>query len=309
MTLEGTNTWILGEPGADEVVVVDPGPLDEAHLARVLADVAGRGARVGLTLLTHGHWDHAESADRFAALTGAPVRAVGRGHDDLADGDIVRVGGLEVLVVATPGHTSDSVSFLLPQDQVLLTGDTVLGRGTTVVAHPDGELAAYLASLERLARLTGSGRATSIAPGHGPVVPDAAGTVRYYQAHRHERLDQVREAVRAAGKSSSTRGGPRRRRRAHRVRGCPTGGLAGGQAQCARAAGLPGRGGVEAGQRARRRSRSRSIRVTDLAPRLSQPRPAKSARALLTVSRDAPTSWASSSWVRSWVTRMPFSTG
>lgn len=201
MTLEGTNTWVLGEPGAAEVVVVDPGPLDEAHLARVLADVDRRDARVVLTLLTHGHWDHAESADRFAALTGAPVRAVGRGHDDLADGDVVRVGGLEVLVVATPGHTSDSVSFLLPQDQVLLTGDTILGRGTTVVAHPDGELAAYLASLERLARLTGSGRATSIAPGHGPVVPDAEGTVRYYLAHRHERLDQVREAVRGAGAS------------------------------------------------------------------------------------------------------------
>jgi glyoxylase-like metal-dependent hydrolase (beta-lactamase superfamily II) len=201
MTLEGTNTWILGEPGAGEVVVVDPGPLDEGHLSRVLGDVQQRGARVALTLLTHGHWDHAESAGRFAALTGAPVRPVGRGHDDLADGDVVRAGGLELLVVATPGHTSDSVSFLLPQDQVLLTGDTILGRGTTVVAHPDGELSAYLASLERLARLTGSGQVTSIAPGHGPVVPDAEGTVRHYLAHRHERLDQVREAVRSAGGS------------------------------------------------------------------------------------------------------------
>jgi glyoxylase-like metal-dependent hydrolase (beta-lactamase superfamily II) len=196
MTLEGTNTWVLGEPGATEVVVVDPGPLDEVHLRRVLADVAARGARVVLTLLTHHHWDHAESADRFASLTGAPVRAVGRGHDDLADGEVVQVAGLEVLVVATPGHTADSLSFLLPQEQVLLTGDTVLGRGTTVVAHPDGELAAYLASLERLERLTGSGRVTSIAPGHGPVVPDAAGTVRHYLRHRHERLEQVRGAVR-----------------------------------------------------------------------------------------------------------------
>ena len=195
MTLEGTNTWVLAEPGSGEVVVVDPGPLDEGHLQAVLTHVAGRGARVALTLLTHGHDDHAESADRWAELTDAPVRAVGRGHDDLAAGEVLRVGGLEVLVVPTPGHTADSVSFLLPAEQVLLTGDTVLGRGTTVVAYPDGDLTSYLASLERLRTLTGSGRATSIAPGHGPVVPDAAGTVEHYWRHRHERLEQVRDAV------------------------------------------------------------------------------------------------------------------
>lgn len=197
MTLEGTNTWVLAEPGSGEVVVVDPGPLDEGHLQAVLAHVAGRDARVALTLLTHGHDDHAESADRWAELTAAPVRAVGRGHDDLAAGEVLRVGGLEVLVVPTPGHTADSVSFLLPAEQVLLTGDTVLGRGTTVVAYPDGDLTSYLASLEQLRDLTGSGRAASIAPGHGPVVPDAAGTVEYYLAHRHERLEQVRDAVAA----------------------------------------------------------------------------------------------------------------
>ncbi|MEO6996812.1 MAG: MBL fold metallo-hydrolase, partial [Terracoccus sp.] len=79
MTLDGTNTWVLGEPGSDEVVVLDPGPLDEAHLRNVLEHVAATGRRVALTLLTHGHLDHAESADRFHALTGAPVRAFGRG--------------------------------------------------------------------------------------------------------------------------------------------------------------------------------------------------------------------------------------
>ncbi|MGO0576479.1 MBL fold metallo-hydrolase [Ornithinimicrobium panacihumi] len=195
MTLEGTNTWVLAEPGSSEVIVVDPGPLHEEHLASVLHHVAGRDARVALTLLTHGHDDHAESAPRWAELTGAPVRAVGRGHDDLAAGETVRVGGLEVLVVPTPGHTADSVSFLLPAEQVLLTGDTVLGRGTTVVAYPDGDLTSYLESLETLRRLTRSGEATSIAPGHGPVVPDATGTVEYYLAHRFERLEQVRSAV------------------------------------------------------------------------------------------------------------------
>ncbi|GGK57744.1 MBL fold metallo-hydrolase [Ornithinimicrobium pekingense] len=197
MTLEGTNTWVLAEPGSSDVVVVDPGPLDEGHLRAVLDHVAGRGGRVALTLLTHGHWDHAESAGRWAELTGAPVRAVGRGHDDLAAGERLRVGGLEVFVVPTPGHTGDSVSFLLPAEQVLLTGDTVLGRGTTVVAYPDGDLTSYLESLARLRDLTGSGAASSIAPGHGPVVPDAAGTVEHYLRHRHERLEQVRAAVAA----------------------------------------------------------------------------------------------------------------
>lgn len=109
------------------------------------------------------------------------------------------MGGLELLVVATPGHTADSLSFLLPAEQVLLTGDTVLGRGTTVVAYPDGDLTSYLESLQRLRDLTGSGAAASIAPGHGPVVPDATGTVEYYWQHRHQRLEQVRAVVPTLG--------------------------------------------------------------------------------------------------------------
>jgi glyoxylase-like metal-dependent hydrolase (beta-lactamase superfamily II) len=195
MTLDGTNTWVLLEPGATEAIVVDPGPLDETHLQAVVDAVQRKGARVALTLLTHAHADHAEGADRFAELTSAPVRAVGRGHDDLSDGTDLWIGGLELRVVATPGHTADSISFALPADHALLTGDTVLGRGTTVVAHPDGELAAYLESLERIAQLTGDGAVTAILPGHGPVVPDASGMVAFYRRHRSERLEQVRQAV------------------------------------------------------------------------------------------------------------------
>jgi len=195
MTLDGTNTWVLLEPGSTSAVVVDPGPLDEGHLTAVLRVVEERGAHVTQTVLTHAHHDHAEGAPRFAALTGSPVRAVGRGHDDLADGDVLSVGGLELRVVATPGHTSDSLSFALPADHALLTGDTVLGRGTTVVAHPDGELATYLHSLELIRALTGDGSVASILPGHGPVVPDAAAMVAFYRVHRAERLDQVRQAL------------------------------------------------------------------------------------------------------------------
>ncbi len=195
MTLDGTNTWVLLEPGSTDAVVVDPGPLDEGHLAAVRDHVGARGARVALIVLTHGHHDHAEGAPRLAELTGAPVRAVGSGHDDLGDGDVVGTGGLELRVVTTPGHTADSVSFALPADHALLTGDTVLGRGTTVVAHPDGELGAYLDSLRRLDDLTGSGGVTAILPGHGPTVPDAAAMVAFYRMHRAERLEQVRQAL------------------------------------------------------------------------------------------------------------------
>ena len=195
MTLDGTNTWVLLEPGAAEAVVIDPGPRDEGHLTSVVATVQDLGARVGQTILTHRHADHAAGASRFAELTGAPTRAVGHGHDDLADGDVVRLAGLELRVVATPGHTADSLSFALAADHALLTGDTVLGRGTTVVAHPDGELAAYLDSLERIAALTGGGEVTTILPGHGPTIPDAAAMVAFYRVHRRERLEQVRQAL------------------------------------------------------------------------------------------------------------------
>ena len=116
MTLDGTNTWVLIEPGSTEALVIDPGPLDESHLQRVCHLVADQGARVTQTILTHGHHDHAEGAPRFAELTGSAIRAVGRGHDGLSDGDTIRAGGLELRVVATPGHTSDSLSFALAAD-------------------------------------------------------------------------------------------------------------------------------------------------------------------------------------------------
>lgn len=196
MTLDGTNTWVLSRPGAGEAVVIDPGPLDEQHLQRVLTDVADRGARVSLVLYTHEHHDHAESLERVAELTGAPARGNFPRAEPLGDGELLEVGGLRLRAVLTPGHTMASVCFLLEQDGILFTGDTILGRGTTVVAHPDGQLAAYLDSLERIGALVAGGAATTLAPGHGPVLADAAGVVQQYAAHRQERLAQVREAAR-----------------------------------------------------------------------------------------------------------------
>lgn len=199
MTLDGTNTWVLREPGAEVVAVLDPGPLDRHHHQRVVRHLDGLGARVGVVLLTHDHPDHAEGAADFAAAVGAEVRAPRSA--DLTDGQTVEVGGLELRILRTPGHTSDSVSILLPADGCLLTGDTVLGRGTTVVAWPDGALAPYLSSLGRLADEIASGAVRTILPGHGPIVADPQPWVEFYLTHRRERLDQVRSAM-AAGAST-----------------------------------------------------------------------------------------------------------
>jgi glyoxylase-like metal-dependent hydrolase (beta-lactamase superfamily II) len=195
MTLDGTNTWVLREPGARRSVVVDPGPSAVAHLDAV-AEAAGD---VAVVLLTHHHDDHSEAARQFAERMGCGVRALDPayrlGSEGLADGDVVEVDGLQVRVVGTPGHTSDSLSFLLPADGVVLTGDTVLGRGTTVVAHPDGQLGAYLGSLDRLHALASEHGLTGIWPGHGPVIGDALAALDHYVAHRRDRLGQVEAAL------------------------------------------------------------------------------------------------------------------
>jgi len=196
MTLDGTNTWVLRAPDGGRSIVVDPGPLDDGHLAAV-ADAAGA---VSTVLLTHHHLDHSEGARAFAERAGCGVRALDPayrlGGEGLHDGDVVAVGDLELQVVGTPGHTADSLSFLVPADDAVLTGDTVLGRGTTVVAHPDGELGAYLSSLDGLHRLAETHEIHTVWPGHGPVIDDALAVLDHYIAHRHQRLEQVREALR-----------------------------------------------------------------------------------------------------------------
>jgi glyoxylase-like metal-dependent hydrolase (beta-lactamase superfamily II) len=195
MTLDGTNTWVLRAAGSSRSVVVDPGPPDPGHLDAV-AHAAGD---VAVVLLTHHHLDHSEAARAFAERVGCGVRALDPayrlGAEGLGEGDVVAVDDLEVHVVATPGHTSDSLSFVIPSEHTVLTGDTVLGRGTTVVAHPDGELGAYLDSLDRLHALAEAHEIDSVWPGHGPVIDSALPVLDFYISHRRERLDQVRDAV------------------------------------------------------------------------------------------------------------------
>ncbi len=205
MTLDGTNTWILRATPEGRSLVVDPGPLDDGHLDAV-ASLAGDVAGV---LLTHGHPDHSDGARAFAEKVGCGVRALDPafrlGDEGLHDGDVVSVDDLEVRVVGTPGHTSDSLSFVVPEDRAVLTGDTVLGRGTTVVAHPDGKLGAYLDSLDRLHALAAEREVQAVWPGHGPVLDDALAVLDFYLSHRRDRLEQVREAIRVLGADATPR--------------------------------------------------------------------------------------------------------
>ena len=202
MSLDGTNSYLLRRPESHDAVVVDPGPLDEGHL-RALADQA----RIVLVLVTHRHADHTAGSARLHELTGAPVRAADPAHchgggAPLSDGEILHAAGAEVRVLATPGHTSDSVCFHLPGDGPegsVLTGDTILGRGTTVLDYPDGTLGDYLASLDRLEAL---GPAT-VLPAHGPVLPSLAAIAADYRQHRHNRLDQIRAALQRLGRDAT----------------------------------------------------------------------------------------------------------
>jgi glyoxylase-like metal-dependent hydrolase (beta-lactamase superfamily II) len=199
MTLEGTNTWVVRKPGTDEMVIVDPGPDDEEHIGRI----AELGT-VSLVLISHRHDDHTGGIDKIVDLTGAPVRAIGSGFlrgmsGPLSDREVINAAGVRITVMATPGHTADSLSFVL--DDAVLTADTVLGRGTTVIDPEDGSLYDYLESLKRL---RGLGRRV-VLPGHGPDLADLQSAADMYLAHREERLNQVRDALKVLGEDATAR--------------------------------------------------------------------------------------------------------
>lgn len=205
MTLDGTNSYVLRAPGSAGVVVVDAGPLLKGHLAAL----AAAGA-VELILITHRHADHTGGSARLHELTGAPVRAAlpefCHGGEPLGDGETINAGGLTVTVLATPGHTGDSLCFAVSAsgpdgrlEHVVFTGDTILGSGSTVLDYPDGKLGDYLDSLAALRRWGTShgtaGNPVAALPGHGPVLADLAAAAQAYEAHRAERIAQVRAAV------------------------------------------------------------------------------------------------------------------
>ncbi len=196
MTLDGTRTFVVGRA---RPVVIDPGPDDPQHLDAVERALAG--IQPIAILLTHAHADHAGAAPALAARTGAPVW-MGRGalHPArgiarwLADGDEVETDAGSLRAIATPGHAPEHLAFLW--QRMLFAGDTFMGGAdTTLVAPPEGDLAAYLRTLDRVAALP----LDVILPAHGPAIPDPAAAVERYRAHRHQRIAQVEAALHTPG--------------------------------------------------------------------------------------------------------------
>ncbi|MGZ4210335.1 MAG: MBL fold metallo-hydrolase [Actinomycetota bacterium] len=196
-TLEGTNTYLIGERNP---VVLDPGPNDTGHLERVLEE-AGTPS---IVILSHRHPDHAEGAERFADMARAPLAAYeSQGSSVCAtaaaiqDGQRISADGATLTAMYTPGHAADHLSFMLEEEHALFTGDHVLGRGTTVIAYPDGDLARYLVSLDRVR----AAKPRRLYPGHGPIVEDPDPVLASYKEHRLEREQQVLGAIDAGDRT------------------------------------------------------------------------------------------------------------
>jgi len=196
-TLAGTNTYLIDSAG--QAVVIDPGPDDPAHLARVIERTARAGGRVVLILVTHGHSDHVGGVARLARETGAQVRGWRGTGRPLHDGEIFPFRGEACRVVYTPGHAPDHVAFYWEGPGVLFSGDLILGQGTVQVTPPGGSMIDYLKSLERIAQLN----LASIAPGHGPLIREPKVRVAEYLAHRRMRERQILDALTEVARTPS----------------------------------------------------------------------------------------------------------
>ena len=199
-TLEGTNTWIVGE---DPSIVIDPGPDDAEHRD----EVARAAGRVAAVLVTHDHEDHAPGAPAFAELVGAPLYAFRlKGAEHLRDGQrFATSDDAEVVAEYTPGHSSDHVSFFVPSEGALFTGDAVVGRGTSFIDPPDGDLVQYLRSLRRMQELN----PRVIYPGHGPIVVDARAKLNEYVCASRRPRGAGARAARSRARAPSMRSSPR----------------------------------------------------------------------------------------------------
>jgi glyoxylase-like metal-dependent hydrolase (beta-lactamase superfamily II) len=201
-TFKGTVSYIVGK---GKVAIIDPGPDDAVHGAALLDAV--RGETVTHIFVTHTHRDHSPGVPRIKAATGATVLAEGphraarplhigeaprldasndtdfRPDRALADGEVVSGNGWTIEAVTTPGHTANHMAYALKEQNLLFSGDHVMGWSTSIVAPPDGAMSDYMASL---AKLEGRGE-TVYLPGHGAAIPDAPRYVRHIARHRQGR--------------------------------------------------------------------------------------------------------------------------
>jgi glyoxylase-like metal-dependent hydrolase (beta-lactamase superfamily II) len=195
MTFDGTNSWVLHEPGRRGAVIVDPGPDQPEHLDALVRVAVEQGGGVTAILLSHGHGDHSQAVPELARRTGAPVLAADPGWaDEVIGGDgphTLTLAGLQIEVLPTPGHSGDSLSFLLPDDGSLLTGDTVLGRSAPIML----DVGQMISSLTLIKSLLGGGSHV-VLPGHGPVVAEPAPLLDLALEAREARLAQIEQAVR-----------------------------------------------------------------------------------------------------------------
>lgn len=210
MTGPGTNSYIVG---VGDVAVIDPGPNEAQHLATLLAQVSDR---LRYVLVTHHHADHAPLARELADRTGASLVAFGYSglvepDRSLRDGDVIELGGFEICALYTPGHAIDHLCYVATRTldeapPILFSGDHIMSGSSVVIAPPEGDMTAYLASLERL--VTPDFGSFEIAPGHGSLIQDGPAKVRAYLAHRLDREQMVRDALRA-GKATAAELVPR----------------------------------------------------------------------------------------------------
>jgi glyoxylase-like metal-dependent hydrolase (beta-lactamase superfamily II) len=199
MTGPGTNTYLLGH---GRMAVIDPGPLDAAHITRILDETAGRIDKV---LVTHTHMDHSPAAAALVAKTGATllgrVTTSAERQDPsfrpasvLSDGDIVDIDGSPLRVIHTPGHASNHLCYLM-ESGLLFTGDHLMQGSTVVIAPPDGHMGDFLRSLRRLQ----TEPVSRLAPGHGLTIEDAQGEISRIIAHRLRRETKVLQRLQDGG--------------------------------------------------------------------------------------------------------------
>lgn len=192
MTGAGTNTYLVG---TNEVAVIDPGPDDPQHVAALIQAV--EGAPIRWVLLTHTHRDHAPGAVPLARETGAEILAFSSSDQltpdhTIGDGDLLASSEFSLEVLHTPGHASNHLCFFLREEETLFAGDLIMSGSTVVISPPDGDMAAYLRSLERLRQR----RIARIYPGHGEAIEHPGTIIDEYILHRRMREAQVLEALR-----------------------------------------------------------------------------------------------------------------